>query len=95
LTDDNARTVYARMQYGVCLRDLGRFPEAEAQLLRAFDWLVENNGIESPYTQPTVSHLVTLYEAWGRAGEADRFRALLATDSAGSPAGGSLDPASI
>jgi len=83
LTDDNARTVYARMQHGVCLRELGRFSEAEAQLLRAFDWLEENNGIESPYTQPTVSHLVTLYEAWGRPGEADRFRALLVTDSAG------------
>ncbi|MCG6988096.1 MAG: serine/threonine-protein kinase [Gemmatimonadetes bacterium] len=81
LTADNARTAYARMQYGMCLRDLGRFEDAEAQLLAAFDWLAEHNGVQSPYTQPTVSHLVALYEAWGKPDAARRFRDLLVSDS--------------
>jgi eukaryotic-like serine/threonine-protein kinase len=83
LTEDNARTAFAHMQYGICLRDLGRFQEAEAQLLAAFDWLSEHNGVESPYTQPTVAHLVTLYEAWGKPDAARRFRDLLASGDGG------------
>jgi serine/threonine protein kinase len=87
LTEDNARTAFAHMQYGICLRDLRRFEEAEAQLLAAFDWLSEHNGVGSPYTQPTVAHLVTLYEAWGKPDAARKFRNLLASGGAGSPSG--------
>lgn len=81
LTEDNPRTATARMQYGACLRDMRRFEEAEAQLLAAFDWLSEHNGVDSPYTQPTVAHLVALYEAWDRPDAARTFRDLLASRS--------------
>ncbi len=87
LTEDNPRTAFAHMQYGVCLRDLKRFEEAESQLLTAFDWLSEHNGVASPYTQPTIAHLVTLYEAWGKPDAAQRFRDLLASGNAGAPGG--------
>lgn len=80
LGEDNPRTSFSHMQMGVCLRDLGRFPEAEAQLLMAFDWLSEHNGVESPYTQPTVSQLVTLYESWGMPDRAEEYRRLLVSE---------------
>ncbi len=82
LTEDNPRTAAARMSYGVCLRDLHRFEDAEAQLLAAFDWLVQHRGVRDPYTQPTVGHLVALYEAWGKPAEAQRFRDLLVSETA-------------
>ena len=77
LGEDNPRTVFTRTQLGACLKGLGHFPEAEETLLAAFDWLRENRGLESPYTQPTVLELVELYERWDRPRLAEEFRAFV------------------
>ena len=45
--------------------------------MAAFEWLPENRGIESPYTQPTVLELVELYERWTRPRLAEEFRAFV------------------
>jgi len=77
LGEDNPRVAYTRTQLGACLGSLGKFAEAESHLLHAFQWLRENNGIESPYTQPTITHLIALYESWDRPEVAEEFRQMI------------------
>ena len=54
-----------------------RFEEAEGILLEAYDQLSDLGGSTSSDTRHALRSLVTLYEKWEKAAEADRFRALL------------------
>jgi len=68
--------------YGVCLTKMGRFSEAEEQLLAAYAGLKSSLGEKHDRTHTAVSRLVSLYEAWDKNGQADRFRNLLRTQEA-------------
>jgi hypothetical protein len=56
---------------------MDRFGEAEPYLVRAFDWLLTNRGLENSYTREVAGKLIGLYESWGRPAEANRYRQLL------------------
>jgi tetratricopeptide (TPR) repeat protein len=66
----------SRSYIGACLVKLKRYPEAEEQLLPAYAGLKAGRGAQHAETQKAVSHLIELYEAWGKPEKADPYRAL-------------------
>ncbi|HLU39959.1 MAG TPA: serine/threonine-protein kinase [Planctomycetota bacterium] len=64
-------------EHGACLRELGRFAEAEPLLLHAHGLLAEAVGPSDRRTQRVVTELVALYEAWPDATRAAEWRARL------------------
>ena len=58
------------------------YPEAERLLLKAHQGIKQSRGDKAaggtPPLIPTLERLVELYDAWGRRGEADRWRKELA-----------------
>ena len=65
-------------EHGGCLRDLGRFGEAEPVLRDAHAWLAQALGANDYRTQKVVIELVALYEAWQRPDELALWRTRLA-----------------
>ncbi len=61
-----------RVELGLCLTDLSRFGEAEAELLPLAE-------AAEPGSRRTLEALVTLYRRWGRAAEAAKWEARLGT----------------
>jgi len=61
-------------EHGACLRELGRFAEAEALLLRAHALLSRVVGADDYRTQRVVTELVALYEAWPDEQQAAQWR---------------------
>jgi serine/threonine protein kinase len=61
-------------KYGVCLAHLGRHREAEAALLRAHALLLKRFGPDHERTRLAERDLADLYEAWGKAAEAAKWR---------------------
>jgi serine/threonine protein kinase/Flp pilus assembly protein TadD len=62
---------------GAAYTKLSRFPEAEPHLLRAHEILTVTPGSEGQETREgldNLARLVALYKAWGRPGEAARYR---------------------
>ena len=67
---------FGRMKLAGFLRDARRFAEAETELLVVHRLLVEQGESGGHQTVGSVAaEFVTLYEAWGRADEAARWRA--------------------
>jgi non-specific serine/threonine protein kinase/serine/threonine-protein kinase len=64
-------------EHGACLRELGRFDEAEAVLLRAHGLLARLVGTDDYRTQRVVTELVALYEARSDQQRAEEWRARL------------------
>jgi serine/threonine-protein kinase len=75
-----------RDHVGTCLTALGRFAEAEQELLAAQDALQGQAGDRHPYTQKSVANLIRLYELWGKPAQAAQWRARLEPAEAGPPA---------
>jgi tetratricopeptide (TPR) repeat protein/predicted Ser/Thr protein kinase len=63
-----------RDHVGACLTALGRFPEAELELLNAHGSLDGQLGNGHPYTQDVVIDLIELYEAWDEPTQAGEWR---------------------
>jgi hypothetical protein len=61
-------------EHGACLRELGRFAEAEMLLLRAHALLSRVVGADDYRTQRVVTELVALYEAWPDEQQAAQWR---------------------
>ena len=74
--DHYTQHVFAR-NHGVCLTALGRYEEAEALLLASHDALLRILGSSHQHTRKTLECVIALYVAWGRAEEADAWRARL------------------
>jgi serine/threonine-protein kinase len=70
----------ARSLLGASLTAQKRYGDAEAVLLEARRDLEAMPSPPQPVTRATVTRLVALYSAWGKAAEADRYRALLSSD---------------
>lgn len=64
----------ARSHYGACLTELGRYEEAEVALLAAYPAIQAIRGDEHLWTTRTLDRLVALYEVWGNADEAAKYR---------------------
>jgi serine/threonine-protein kinase len=61
-------------ELAACLTALRRFREAEALLVPAYEGLRATEGAADGRTQRARQRLVELYEAWGKAGDAARYR---------------------
>ena len=70
-----------RHELGGVLERRGALAEAESQLLAALSIRRELFPPTHPELRATIERLVGLYEATGRAAEAERYRALLAESS--------------
>ena len=66
----------SRRDLGACLVKLKRYREAEEQLLAAYAGLKATLGDQHAQTQKAVSHLIELYESWGKPEKANPYRAL-------------------
>ncbi|MFN0110098.1 MAG: tetratricopeptide repeat protein [Blastocatellia bacterium] len=66
----------SRSHLGACLTKLKLYAEAEEQLLAAYAGLKTVRGEQHDSTRVTVSHLIELYEAWGKPDQATPYRAL-------------------
>lgn len=60
--------------HGICQMRLGLLVEAEPLLLEAYAWHVQRSGPKAADTARAASALAELYDAWGRAGDADVYR---------------------
>ncbi len=75
--EDNQDLAKFRTKYGACLINLGRHGEAEKQLLAALPVFETSLGGKDEWTQRTIRELVRLYKAWGKDGEALKYKNLL------------------
>jgi len=62
--------------YGRCLAELGRYDEAEAAGLEAYEILRGTLGEEHERTREAAKALVDLYHAWGKPDQAAKWRAV-------------------
>ena len=62
--------------YGRCLTALGRWADAERELLAAYDALRTAGGAAGPGVRSAARRLVELYDKWGRPERAEPYRAL-------------------
>ncbi len=67
----------SRSHLGACLIKLKHYDEAEKELLPAYAGLKTARGAEDALTRNAVSHLIALYEAWGKPDQAAPYRNLL------------------
>ena len=74
---------FGRHNYGLLLTKLGRYEEAERELLFALQ-VYREKGLRA---QRTIGHLVELYEAWGKPEKAAKYRLVRG--------GGATNPASM
>jgi len=66
-----------RDHVGACLTALGRFEEAERELMDAYRSLRGQVGRDHLYTKKTVSHLIELYQSWNKPIKSAEWRAHL------------------
>jgi tetratricopeptide (TPR) repeat protein len=86
LGPDHLDVVGDRSAFGPCLTRLGRYREAEEQLLVAHARLQAARGPQNWQTKLSLRRLAELYEAWGKPDKANTYRALLQSkDSASTP----------
>ncbi|MBI1849132.1 MAG: serine/threonine protein kinase [Planctomycetes bacterium] len=83
--DEFKDTLAARIAVGSCLGKLGRFEDAEVQLVQGFVGMKLTAGDKSPKVRPAVTALAELYEAWKKPEKAAEYRAMLALSAEHSP----------
>jgi len=79
LPTDHYLTANTRSRCGACLARLGRFAEAEHELLPAYGPLEATLGIEHRLTQNAVRRIVDFYDACGKPDDVARWREQLVT----------------
>jgi serine/threonine-protein kinase len=79
---DNPLVAATNTVYAHTLAGLGRYQEAERLLLDNYPNLAENDGPMDRRTRRALGWTVSLYEAWNKPEQADRYRQLL---SSGAP----------
>ncbi len=67
------RVAAARIEWALCLVELGRYSEAEPVLLEDFRLLEAARGARDSTTERARTALVRCYGAWGRTEEAGKF----------------------
>lgn len=80
LHEDHPKLAGARLEWGTCLVALGRYAEAEKEMLGGLRAMVDALGAGHPSARSALQDIVDLYEAWGKAEEASRFRDRLLRD---------------
>jgi tetratricopeptide (TPR) repeat protein len=80
LGDDHWRVAVAYSLDGACLTSDGAFEDAEIELLKSLDRLEEEAGALEFFKFQALERLVRLYESWGKAKEASKYRKTLTAD---------------
>ncbi|RKZ11371.1 hypothetical protein DRQ53_16090, partial [bacterium] len=75
--DNHTKTARARADYGSLLTTMKRYTEAEDQLTQAYEVNRAELGADHTVTHNGARLLVDLYEAMGRAKDAERYRVLM------------------
>ena len=65
--ETHASVASARMELGIELTSLGRFPEAERELLAAYKILGKDPGGQDASSAKCAAAIAGMYEAWDRA----------------------------
>jgi serine/threonine protein kinase len=74
--EENTFRHMTHIMRGACLTDLGRFDEAEAELIRAYEAIVKVIGPAGRTSRTAATRIVTLYEKWGKPDKAEQYRPL-------------------
>jgi tetratricopeptide (TPR) repeat protein len=69
-----------RLNFGACLRHLGKFEESEEMLSEAFHCDIPANN--TWWKERTATQLILLYDAWEKPKQAAKWREILETRSA-------------
>jgi tetratricopeptide (TPR) repeat protein len=83
LGDNHWRVAVVRSLVGACLTTAGDMESAEAVLKQSLDRLGGETGYFLQYKISTLERLVTLYVAWDRPADAERYRSMLAEAQSG------------
>jgi eukaryotic-like serine/threonine-protein kinase len=75
--ENHQELAHNRVRFGAVLVALRRFAEAEALLLRGYQTLEAQLGVEHTRTRQAAERLVELYEAWGRTEQGEPYRLAL------------------
>jgi len=78
--EDSWRVAMARGLRGACLAANGDRPAAEEELLGSLQGLQGDTATQRTLRKHTLRWLVQLYQSWDRPSEAEKYRAMLATD---------------
>jgi tetratricopeptide (TPR) repeat protein len=68
------RIALTRNELGACLIELGRYDEAETELLESYRDLVRTLGARDPRTRTAIQRIIRLYERWNRPDQASSWR---------------------
>ncbi len=71
-----------QIHYGSCLTALGRFEDAEVELLESYE-LASQLGENRLYPYKAAAALTELYEAWGNPEKASEYRARMSEAEGG------------
>ncbi|MHC5005991.1 MAG: serine/threonine-protein kinase [Planctomycetota bacterium] len=71
---DDLRITMAQIEQAGCLKELGRFEEAEPLLLVGLRRVEAEHGPDHGQTNSVRARLAALYEAWGKPDEAQQYR---------------------
>ena len=87
LPSDHWLIASAESVLGHCLAAMGRYEEAEPLLVESFRRIRAALGNQDERTLRALRHIIALYEAWDKSGEAAEYRAILprARDTAETP----------
>jgi len=83
LSATNWKTAFAKSVGGAALSGMGRYPEAERQLLDGYAILDKDTGALPMYRALARHYLEGLYLSWGRPGDARRYAPLLVATAGG------------
>ena len=76
LGEEHQRVAITQGYLGTLLVDRGAYAEAEPMLLASIETLKQAIGIANRQTQRYIESIITLYTAWEKPEEADRYRAM-------------------
>jgi eukaryotic-like serine/threonine-protein kinase len=74
IPQERTRVALNQRALGGCLTRMGRFGDAEAELLASYNTLRKEQRSDDRFTRKTAEHLIELYTAWGKPEHAAEYR---------------------
>jgi eukaryotic-like serine/threonine-protein kinase len=74
IPQERIRVALNQRALGGCLTQVGRFGDAEVELLASYGTFREERGVSAPFTRETAEHLIALYTAWGKPEQAAQYQ---------------------
>ena len=77
LPEGHWRLAYVQTDLGSCLTALGRYAEAEPQLLDGYAAILAKRGAQHKKTIETLERIVAMYTAWDKPDQATEYRVII------------------